>query len=153
MTRKIIIAILLFTLGITLIYAQNKIIAEGQLTAEGNGIIAFNGKGSVTVTGKGEVFIVDRTQETTIYIESEKRLHHRERTARGNTVHTYRRFDGTATIEGDDFAVVMDGINISLSISGTGTVLIQGDGDYVINDEISDWYDEGSTISLNMDND
>lgn len=153
MTRKIIIAVLLFTLGITMIYAQNKIIAEGQLTAEGNGLIAFNGSGTVTVIGKGEVFIVDRTQETIINIDSTKRLHHRERKTRGNTVHTYRRFDGTATIEGDDFAVVMDGINISLSISGTGTVLIQGDGDYFINGETSDWYDDGSTISLNMDND
>lgn len=156
MTRNIIIGIILFVLGMTLVYSQDShdvIAGSGVLTAEGDGAIALNGSGEVTITGKGNLFIVDRTHTATINIESDYRLYHRERRLRDNRVFTYSRFNGTATIAGDDIAVVMDGTHIQMSISGTGMVLLAGDGHYTLNNQTTDWTSDGTTISLNYEGD
>lgn len=149
MKRNLIIGIIFFVIGITLVSAQNVIMGAGVLTAEGDGTVALNGRGEVTITGKGDLFIVDRTHTATIDIESSRRFYHRERKIRDNRVFSYAHFNGTATIIGDDIAVLMDGINIQMSVSGTGMILLAGDGVYSLNDDTADWAYEGITISLN----
>ena len=149
MKIKILISLLLLLCGMTLAYAQDMVAGTGIITAQGDGTVALNGSGLVTITGSGELFVVDRTHTATIDIESDRRLHHRERQTRGSTVHTYKRFDGTAIIEGDDIALIMHGINISVSVSGTGVLMFEGIGDYTLNEDTATWADEGTMISLN----
>ena len=121
----------------------------GIVIAEGDGTVALNGSGEVIIKGDGVLFIVDRTDTATIEIESTKRIRHQEKQTRGNTVYIYHRFNGTATIKGDDIAVVMEGINISVAVSGTGTMLVAGDGTYTLDtDDPQLWLDEGVLITV-----
>jgi len=139
----------LLILGTTLICAQEIVAEKGVVVVEGDGTVALNGSGEVMIEGDGTLFIVDRTDTATIQIDSTKRLYHKEQQTRGNTVHIYRRFNGTATIIGDDIAVVMDGNNIMLSISGTGSMFVHGDGNYAINnDDPQPWSDDGDLITI-----
>ncbi len=121
----------------------------GIVIADGDGTIALNGSGEVVIEGSGILFIVDRTDTATIEIDSTNRIRRQEKQTRGNTVYIYHRFNGTATIKGDDIAVVMDGIHISVSVSGTGTMLVAGDGTYILNTEAPQpWLDEGVLITV-----
>lgn len=135
-------------MGASLTYAQEIIAETSLITASGDGTVAFNGSGEVTIEGDGVLFIVDRTDTATIEINSTTRSYHTQQQARGNTVHTYRHFNGTATIVGDDIAVVIDGISISVSVSGTGSMLLQGDGDYTLDNQTQPWSDDGITITI-----
>ena len=42
----------------------------------------------------------------------------------------------------------MDGVNISMSISGTGSILLQGDGTYALDNVSSTWSYDGVMIDL-----
>lgn len=149
MKYRVLTIIALLILGTTWIYAQEITTDKGIVIAEGDGTIALNGSGEVIIEGSGVLFIVDRTDTATIEIESTKRIRRQEKQTRGNTVYIYHRFNGTATIKGDDIAVVMDGLNISVSVSGTGTMLVAGDGIYTVNTEDPQpWLDEGVLITI-----
>ena len=154
--KRISLAIILFLVGLTFVSAQDVsdvIAGSGALTAEGDGTIALNGSGEVTITGQGNLFIVDRTHTASINIESEQQLFYREHKLRDNKVFSYNRFDGTATVAGDDIAIVMDGTNIQMSVSGTMMILLMGDGVYTMNDHTTDLTSDGTTISLNFEDD
>lgn len=148
MKYKVLMGVVLLVLGATLTNAQEIIAAVGIVTAEGDGIVAVNGSGEVMIEGEGVLFIVDRTDTATIHINSTTRSHYTEQQSRGNSVHIYRRFNGTATIIGEDIAVVMDGVSISASISGTGSMLLRGEGTYTLNKQIQPWSDDGITIAF-----
>lgn len=148
MKRIIVSSILVFLISIISLSAQNSIATLSAVTAEGDGIVAFNGYGEVTIQGDGMLFIVDRTDTATITLNSSQRYFHSERETRGNTVHTYRKFKGTATIIGEDIAVLFDGVDIVTSISGTGIILVEGIGNYTLDDAQYEWSDEGIMIDL-----
>jgi hypothetical protein len=141
-------SVILLIVGASLTYAQEIITETSLITAKGDGTVALNGSGEVTIEGDGVLFIVDRTDTATIEINSTTQTHHTQQQARGNTVHTYHHFNGTATIVGDDIAVVIDGVSISVSVSGTGSMLLQGDGDYTLDNQTQPWSDDGLTIAL-----
>jgi len=149
MVRKILFGVMVLVLGTGILSAQEIITTTANMImAEGDGVVAINGNGTMTVSGKGMLFIVDRTGETEIEVESEKRYVHREQKTRGNNVHIYRRFDGTAIISGEDVAVIMQGINIQVSVSGTGMMLLEGIGEYTIDTTTLDWSNDGIMIGL-----
>lgn len=149
MKYRVLMTVVLLMLGATFVYGQEIIAEIGVVVVEGDGTVALNGSGEVIIEGDGTLFIVDRTDTATIHIDSTKRLHYKEQKTRGNTVYTYRRFDGTATIIGEDIAVVMDGINIKVSVSGTGAMFVDGAGTYIINqDEPQQWSAQGDLITI-----
>jgi hypothetical protein len=149
MIHKILMTVALLIFGTTLAYTQEMITDGGVITAEGDGTIALNGGGEVIIEGIGTLFIVDRSDETIIDIDSRKKVHHKEQQTRGNTVHTYRRFDGMATVIGDDIAIVMEGVNITVSVSGTGSMFVQGEGNYMVNnDDPQQWSEVGTLIVI-----
>jgi|GEM_PF-1876154 len=146
MVRKIVLGIGILVIAVMTVSAQDT--TTTALTAEGSGTIALNGSGSITISGNGMLFIVDRTGDTQIDIEENRRYVHTERETRGNTVHTYRRFDGTATVSGEDMAVLMQGINLQVSVSGTGMMLLEGVGEFTLDDTLNEWSSDGVQISL-----
>jgi hypothetical protein len=148
MTRIISISLFIFLISIANLSAQDHQDDIEQLFAQGDGMIAFSGQGQVRIEGEGLLFIVDRSDLADITLDSDKRYYHSERESRGNTVHTYRKFEGTATITGDDIAVLFDGINMTTSISGTGIVLIEGSGKYTLDDIIYEWSADSVVIEL-----
>jgi hypothetical protein len=148
MKHRILLSVVLLILGATLTYAQAIITGAGVVTADGDGTVALNGSGEVTIEGDGILFIVDRTDTATIDINSTARVYQTKQQTRGNTVYIYRRFNGTATIIGDDIAVVMNGISISVSVSGTGSMLLQGEGTVALNSKIQPWSDDGLTLAI-----
>ncbi len=148
MLHKWVVSVIVLIIGVGVLSAQDIIPMHGTITAEGDGTVAMSGSGVITITGKGMLFIVDRSGDTSIEVESNKRYFHNERTTRGNTTHTYRRFDGSAVISGEDMAVVMQGINIQAAISGTGMVLLEGTGEYTLEQDMVDWSRDGVLIEL-----
>jgi len=149
MKHSVLTVIALLILGTTMVYAQETITEVGILIADGDGTIALNGSGEVMIEGDGTLFIVDRTDTATIEVENTKRIRRQKKKTRGNTVYVYNRFEGTATIKGDDIAVVMEGINISISVSGTGAMLVAGDGTFTLDtDDPQPWLDEGVLITI-----
>lgn len=148
MLRRAVLSLLVVMLSVMVLSAQEIITTDGVITAEGDGLVAINCNGDITITGKGMLFIVDRTGDTIIEVESNQRYFHNEREKRGNTTHTYRRFDGTAVISGEDMAVVMQGINMQVSISGTGMMMLEGIGEYTVESNTVEWSTDGVMIGL-----
>ena len=148
--KRLLVTGVIFIVSVMLIYAQEFITGTGTLTAEGDGIVALSGSGEMTIEGEGKLFIVDRTLITTIDITTSRRTHIQQSQSRGNNIFVYERFHGTAHIQGDDFAVIMDGINITVSVSGTSTILLEGEGEYTLENISSTWSDDGVMIELSQ---
>ena len=146
-----VLTLALLILSVSLAHGQELLAEAGLITIAGDGTLAFNGQGEFVIEGEGMLFVVDRTDEAMIHIESTKRIRHKEQVTRGNTVHIYRRFNGTAMIKGDDIAIVMEGINISMSVSGTGSMFVEGEGTYAINNgDPLPWSDGGDLITIGV---
>lgn len=150
MKRRVRISLILFLLmGITQVFAQD----NGYLHAEGDGVIAFNGRGQITIQGEGNLFVVDRTHDAVIVMDSKNRTRPTTHEYRGSLTYSYRDFDGSTTLSGEDIAFILNGTNISLSISGTGTILLEGDGDYTIHNTSTHWASDGSVLTIHPEND
>jgi hypothetical protein len=50
----------------------------------------------------------------------------------GQSGYLYQGWNGTATIQGEEYVVSVDGHSLKLKVSGEGTILLDGKGDYAL---------------------
>ncbi|MEW6528659.1 MAG: hypothetical protein AB1391_02105 [Candidatus Micrarchaeota archaeon] len=97
----------------------------GNLYAKGNGTAVLTGSGTVKVNGaEGTLTIVDYASDVQVTIIGQG-----TKTVNGSTT-IYTGFDGAATITGSNMHITIEGTNIDLEASGTGTVILTGHGTY-----------------------
>ena len=116
---------------------------KGTLTAQGDGIAILLGRGVVEIEGNG-----------ILWIKGDANI---EVTGQGTKKEfpdgwiQYSGFDGTASIEGNRFGVILAGVDIDLYAEGRGRVRLWGHGSYQINGETADWESNrlgGTSIKL-----
>ncbi|MEW6529174.1 MAG: hypothetical protein AB1391_04755 [Candidatus Micrarchaeota archaeon] len=116
----------------------------GNLYADGDGKVALTGAGTIKITGtNGTLTIVDYAGDVQITITGKG-----TKSVNGNTT-TYTGFDGAATIIGSNMQVTIEGTNIDLEASGTGTAVLTGIGTYRTSKtgaEIS-WKSSGTVVA------
>ena len=107
----------------------------GTLTARGDGFAGLHGTGYVRVSGNGMLWVKG---EEFIRVQGEEG--YKKVFADGWT--EYVGFKGTAWIRGQRLSVLMAGENIDLYASGSGRVILWGQGTYEINGLITNrWSD------------
>ena len=140
---------LVFTVAPVATYAQDvEVSGTGTLTAEGDGRATLYGGGDFSAAaGAGQLWIYDRHGDAEITVSGEGRLT-KTLLANGDIRYYYRGFKGTATIRGSDVGIILKGIDMNLTATGTGHATLYGSGTYTINGESGTWSYQGVRLPL-----
>jgi len=104
----------------------------GTLTASGDGLAHVRiFQGTATVTGKGMLRVSAAAQVQITGDAGQKVEQPNKKTGKSDWV-VYRKFNGTATITGDDVHVFMRGKGIQVNAQGAGRVHLIGTGTFTI---------------------
>jgi hypothetical protein len=111
----------------------------GTLKAQGDGFVGLHGTGYVRVRGTGVLWVKDAES-----IEVRGHEGHKKVFPDGWT--EYVGFHGAAAIRGQRVSVLLAGENIDLYATGTGRVILWGEGTYEINGLITGRWSEAIEI-------
>jgi hypothetical protein len=129
MNKKMLIlmaVLVIASLGFTSVVSAEGEDGMGTLEAQGDGFAGLHGTGYVRVSGNGMLWVKG---EEFIRIQGEEG--HKKVFPDGWT--EYVGFRGTARIRGQGLSVLVAGENIDLYASGSGRVILWGEGTYEIN--------------------
>jgi len=114
----------------------------GILTAQGDGLAFLHGGGKIDLSGAGTLWIRDIAGDATIEVEGGEYKEFPDGWIQ------YGRFEGTAHIEGSKISVLMVGVDIELTASGTGYARLRGHGTYDLNGMTGEWGMRGTVLRL-----
>ena len=143
----ILTSLLLILAVPVVVNAQVVVGGTGTLQAQGDGTAAVQGAGTVTISGNGGLIIYDRDGDATIEISGVGQRSV-ESTRNGRQYVRYIGFNGTATITGESFTVILRGTGIELNAEGTGRAWLKGRGTYIVNGNEGEWSAGGTYIDL-----
>lgn len=126
--------IVLCTVLVTALLAATHVTERGALTAQGDGSANMRVyEGSTSITGRGTLTIHAREEiEISISGGESQRIHRAHDYGDSETLYTFKEFSGSATVNGSDYTVRLEGSNISLTARGAGTATLTGMGSYSV---------------------
>lgn len=136
------LAVALTLILASVVYAEG-VQGTGELHAWGDGLAGLRGDGEVTVAGNGILYFRDHNGDAEWSVSSKGG---RRDLLNGWIV--YYGFDGTFEAQGSRITVVLSGYDVDLWATGTGVVMLRGNGEYEINDHHFQWTAELEPIRL-----
>lgn len=126
------LAALALLLVLTTAYAQElKVKSKGTATAAGSGAVkAMVVSGTLTVTFKGKLLVGPATVKLTVKGTPGKKTEVKDKKTGKVEGYQYDGFDGTLTVTGEKYEVLLEGTGVKLSANGAGTVAFSGTGTY-----------------------
>lgn len=116
---------------------------SGELTAEGDGTAVLSGNLSISIISDGATLVIkDMAGDATIDIDEDEYESSNidyDNSTDNNRAFVYHNVSGNVYIEGSRLTVMIRGEDIVLTVKGTGTAVLAGDGSYEVEGESGDW--------------
>ncbi len=116
---------------------------EDVLTARGNGTAVISGDVNITFTAsEAKLVIRDLTGTADINLSSAEYERSNEDAGNGeddNRAFVYTDITGDVQIEGERLTVMVQGLDMELVVSGTGTTVLSGNGTYNLHGQSGEW--------------
>lgn len=128
-----VLAGLTLLLVLTAAFAQQefKVKSKGTATAAGSGAAeATVISGTLTVTVKGELAVGPTTVKLTVKGKQGKKTEIKDKKTGKVNGYRYEGFDGTMTVTGEKYKMLLKGTGIKLNANGAGQVAFSGTGTY-----------------------
>jgi len=124
-------------LAVAVVFAQApqapeiKVKSKGTATAAGSGAAeATVVSGTLTVTVKGKLAVGPSTVKLTVKGKQGKKTEIKDKKTGKVNGYRYEGFDGTMTVTGEKYKMLLEGTGIKLSANGAGQVAFVGTGTY-----------------------
>ena len=119
-------------LVLTAAFAQEiKVKSKGTATASGSGAVKVTVvSGTLTVTMKGKLLVAPPTVKLTVKGTPGKKTEIKDKKTGKVGGCQYDGFNGTLTVTGDKYEMLLEGTGIKLNASGAGQVAFSGTGTY-----------------------